>query len=400
MLMMNNNLTTEQRLSKAVVAIMSNPRYMALSGVMMIGERSVVDNIPTACTNGRDEMYGRAFVDSLNDAELRFLVLHEVYHKLYQHLHTWRHLYDEHPQLANMACDYVINHKLVSENSDGFATMTGSLKVGCYDSKYAEWDSARVYNDLKDEVEKNGGSSEFGESGEGFDEHDWEGAEKLTAEEKHALARDIDEAIRQGALMAGKTGADVSRDMKDLMEPQINWREALREFIQNTCAGSDYSTWSKPNRRYIGAGMYMPSGISEQIGELVIAIDTSGSIGDVQLADFLSEVKGIADTVHPEAVRLLYWGHEVVGDERYETHELDTLVQSTKPRGGGGTDVTCVSDYLTAEGINPQAIVVLTDGYLYGGWGSWSAPVLWTILDNKSAQPDCGKTVHINGRDM
>ena len=398
MLAMGQSLSTEQRLSKAVVSIMSNPRYVALAGVLMIGDRTVDDTVPTACTNGRDERYGRAFVDSLNDPELRFLVLHEVYHKLYQHLHTWRHLYDENPQLANMACDYVINHKIKHDNSDGFATMTGALERGCYDQKYAEWDSARVYNDLKDDMEKNGGAGSGG--GTGFDEHDWDGAKEFTAEEKQELARELDEAIRQGALMAGKTGADVSRDLQDLMEAQVDWREVLREFIQTTCAGSDYSTWRRPNRRFISSGVYMPSGISEQVGELVIAIDTSGSIGDTELADFLSEVKGIADTVHPEAVRLLYWGHEVVGDERYETHELDTLVQSTKPRGGGGTDVNCVSDYLTAEGIKPQAVIVLTDGYVFGRWGSWSAPVLWTILDNKSASPDCGKTVHINGRDL
>ena len=398
MLAMGQSLSTEQRLSKAVVSIMSNPRYVALAGVLMIGDRTVDDTVPTACTNGRDERYGRAFVDSLNDPELRFLVLHEVYHKLYQHLHTWRHLYDENPQLANMACDYVINHKIKHDNSDGFATMTGALERGCYDQKYAEWDSARVYNDLKDDMEKNGGAGSGG--GTGFDEHDWDGAKEFTAEEKQELARELDEAIRQGALMAGKTGADVSRDLQDLMEAQVDWREVLREFIQTTCAGSDYSTWRRPNRRFISSGVYMPSGISEQVGELVIAIDTSGSIGDTELADFLSEVKGIADTVHPEAVRLLYWGNEVVGDERYETHELDTLVQSTKPRGGGGTDVNCVSDYLTAEGIKPQAVIVLTDGYVFSGWGSWSAPVLWTILDNKSASPDCGKTVHINGRDL
>ena len=68
-------------------------------------------------TNGRDEVYGRAFVDMLNDAELRFLVLHEVYHKLYRHLTTWRHLYDENGRLANVACDHVINLKIQNEKS-------------------------------------------------------------------------------------------------------------------------------------------------------------------------------------------------------------------------------------------------------------------------------------------
>ena len=110
MLAIGKQLTPEQRLSKAVVDIMGNPKYVALAGVLMIGNRSVVGNIPTACTNGRDEMYGRDFVDSLTDAELRFLVLHECYHKLYKHLTTWRHLHDQDAQLANQACDYSMTY--------------------------------------------------------------------------------------------------------------------------------------------------------------------------------------------------------------------------------------------------------------------------------------------------
>jgi len=90
----------------------------------------------------------------------------------------------------------------------------------------------------------------------------------------------------------------------------------------------------------------------------------------------------------------------VSGDERYEQHELHTMVQRTKPVGGGGTDVTCVPAYMKDHKVTPQAVVVLTDGELYGGWGQWSCPVLWCVLDNKTAKPDTGKVVHINGREL
>ena len=80
-LLIKQNLTVEQRLQKAVSDIMMNDKYIALAGLLAIGTRSVRDDIPTANTNGRDENYGRVFCDSLNDAELRFLVLHENYHK-------------------------------------------------------------------------------------------------------------------------------------------------------------------------------------------------------------------------------------------------------------------------------------------------------------------------------
>jgi predicted metal-dependent peptidase len=399
MLMIGKQLTAEQRLSKAVVDIMGSPKYVALAGVLMIGNRSVDDKVKTACTNGRDELYGRAFIESLSDAELRFLVLHECYHKLYRHLTTWRHLYDDNAQLANAACDYVINIKLTDDNSDGFAIMP---KVGLCDAKYRGMDSAQVYNLLKQEQPSDGGQGggsggdgEGAPSGTGLDDHDWEGAQGMTPEQTKELARDLDEAIRQGALAAGKLGSGGDRMFDDLLETKIDWREALREFISTTCTGSDYSTWRRPNRRFVSSGYYMPSGVSEQVGELVIAIDTSGSIGGRELSKFLGEVKGICDQVRPDVVRLLYWDTEVCADEKYVGTEVENIMGSTKPAGGGGTTVECVPEYMTQHGVKPQAVVVLTDGYLGGSWGTWACPVLWCIVGNRNARPDVGKYVHV-----
>jgi len=402
---LGKTLSAEQRLQKAVIDIMANSKYIALAGILMIGNRSVEDDVrrcPTAYTNGKDEMYGRAFVDKLNDAELRFLVLHECYHKLYRHLTTWRWMYDENAQLANQACDFVINVKLVDDNqTDKFATMTGELKKGCFDEKYRAWDSAQVFHDLKKRDKEGGGQGKPSDGqGTGFDEHGWDDAKEMTVQERDELAREIDEAIRQGALMAGKVGSGGDRDLAALLEPQVDWREVLRDFITSTCAGSDYSTWRKPNRRYIGAGLYMPSGISEQIGEIVVAIDTSGSIGGPQLSAFLSEVGSIAETVHPEAIRLLYWDTKVCGDETYKGEEVANLTKSTKPKGGGGTTVECVPQYLQDQQIKAQCVIVLTDGYLGGSWGEWHHPLLWVILDNRNAVPDAGKAVHIKQREM
>jgi predicted metal-dependent peptidase len=70
-------------------------------------------------------------------------------------------------------------------------------------------------------------------------------------------------------------------------------------------------------------------------------------------------------------------------------------VKSTKPAGGGGTDPSCVPQYLNEKGIKPECVIMLTDGYV-GGWGQWSVPVLWCILNNRSANPSVGIAVHIN----
>jgi len=416
MLAIGNTLTVEQRLQKAVVDIMGNDKYIALAGILMLGERTVDDKTPTACTNGRDEWYGREFVERLTDAELRFVVLHENYHKLYKHLKTWEHLWRICPPTTNQATDYTINVKIADDNTDGFAVMPGG---GLLDVRFRNMGTPQVFDIIRQEQEDEpeGGDGE-GESGEGelggesgnapggnnspqgFDDHDWKGAQELTDGEQRELDRDIDEAIRQGALVAGKLGTGGDRDLKDLLKPQIDWREIMRDFITTHCAGSDFSTWRKPNRRFVGAGYYMPSGISERVEELVIAGDMSGSIGDREVSVILTETKSICDTVHPEAVRLLYWDTKVCADEKYEGPEIDNIVTSTRPAGRGGTDVSCVPQHMADNNISPQAVIIITDGDLYGGWGQWNCPVLWVIIDNKNAKPDCGVAIHVTSREL
>jgi len=401
MLAINTQLTAEQRLSKNITAIMGHERYIALAGVMMIGISAIKDDCPTAYTNGRDEYYGRAFVDDLTDPEFRGLILHENYHKLLRHLITWAWMFKENPKLANMACDYVINLIIYLENRDGFAVLP---KGALLDERFANMSAAQVYKILKQEQEDNPDDSDQGQgegNGAGLDEHDWEGAQEMSADEQRELAQEIDQAIRQGALTAGKVGSGGNRAIDQLLQPEVNWREVMREFITETCRGTDDSTWRQPSRRHLAMGMLRPSGITERVGELVIPIDTSRSIGQHELTKCLSEIKGICDTVKPESVRILYWDTKVCADEVYgdvagACGSLEQLTQTTKPAGGGGTNVQCVTDYIRDNNINAQAVIVLTDGYLGGDWGAWTMPLLWGILDNKHARPTIGKTLHIS----
>jgi predicted metal-dependent peptidase len=398
--MFTTTLTAVQRLHKNTVSIMGKDRYLALNGVLMIGEKRIEtddERCPTAYTNGRDEVYGQAFVDKLNDAEFRFLILHECYHKMYRHLTTWKHLWDIDRALTNQAADYVINIKLVDDNADGFATMTGALSDGCFDTQYRGWDTARVFWHLKKQQDDNGGGTG---NGEPLDVHDWEGAMSMDPAEARELAQHIDEAMRQGVLMAGKLGNGADRSMTGMLETKIDWREVLRDFITTTCAGNDYGTWQRPNRRFIGAGAYLPSGISEQIGEIIEAFDMSGSIGAREQSIMRGAVGEIAEQVKPSAVRVLYWDTEVTGEEVYRGHEIAEMANTTKPVGGGGTDVTCVPEYIKDNNVVPQCAIVVTDGYLYGGWGAWTCPVLWVILDNKNAVPTHGIALHVNSRDL
>jgi len=272
--------------------------------------------------------------------------------------------------------------------------------MGLIDERFRGMNAKQVFDILREEQEREGGEGE-GEGG-GLDDHDWDGAQEMTAEEKKDLAREIDQAIRQGLMaqqkIAGKGAGDIDRELEGLLEPKVNWREVLRDFVKTTCHAKDASSWRKVNRRYLSTGTYMPTLIGEKVGHLVVAIDTSGSIGGSELAEFLSEVKGIAEEVNPEMVDLLYWDCEVAGHETYSGSTASDIPNSTKPRGGGGTSPSCVSTYLKEKNIQPECVIVLTDGYVGGDWGSeWTAPVMWCIVGGYDGDADNGKTIHIDG---
>jgi predicted metal-dependent peptidase len=116
---MMTKLSAEQKVQRAHVSLMKNPKYCLYSGVFMVGKVEIKDDVPTACTNGRDVMYGRAFIDKLSESNVKGVILHENLHKAFRHTTMWKHLYDKHAQMANMACDYVINQMIVDSDPHG-----------------------------------------------------------------------------------------------------------------------------------------------------------------------------------------------------------------------------------------------------------------------------------------
>jgi predicted metal-dependent peptidase len=398
----------ERKLKRVKITLMRNPKFALWSGIMMVGKTIISDDIPTACTNGRDEIYGLKFIRDLTEKELAFVILHENMHKAFRHLTIWGKLYKENPQLANAACDFVINLLLVemdpAEQFIAFPKDAQGNRLGLFDKRFKGMHTKQVYDLLKKEQEAGGGGGQGqGQGqGQGFDEHDWEGAQELSDEEKKTLEREIDQALRQGKVAearAGNSAGNQSRELGELLEPKVDWREVLREFVTSTCSAKDESSWRRPNRRYVANDVYLPSLIGERVGRVAIGIDTSGSIGGPILNKFLSEVKGIMDTVMPERVDLLYWDTHVASHEEYGEGglPLDSLINSTKPRGGGGTDPTCMIRYLKDNQLKPECIIILTDGDI-GNWGSdWPAPVLWVIYNpRRNIQAPNGKTVTLD----
>jgi predicted metal-dependent peptidase len=417
-----SKLSAEQRIERCHVQLMKHKNFALFSGLFMIGKVSVDDETPTACTNGMDVRYGRAFVDRLNDKQLAFLILHENMHKAYRHLVVWEKLYKRNAVLANIACDYVINLQIRDYDPQQYDTEMPTddegKPMGCLDEKYRGMDSQEVFLKLIEERGEDYGkgkgtvkvyvigegdenrSSDDGD-GEGiptFDEHDWEGAGEASQEEKDEAGKEIEQALRQGSILVGKMGGNVDRNISEMLTPKIDWKEALRDFVKSMTQGKDQSSWRRLHKRYLAADLIMPSSYSEKVGGIAIAIDTSGSIGTEELSQFLSEVKSICEEVSPEYIDLLYWDTHVAARETYTENELSGLTESTKPAGGGGTEPACVPKFMKKHNMTPECLLMLSDGYIgHQNESDWdiSAPVLWCIKGNSRFEAPVGKTVHV-----
>lgn len=410
---MATTLSVEDRITKQRAHIMRDMRFIAMAGIMMVGKWSVSDKVPTAVTNGRDVVYGRAFMDKLNDKQIRFIILHEYYHIMFMHLSMWKHLFKQHQICATFATDMVINNmldNLAGSKADNFIEF---VPGGILDHSYDGLDTGEVFRRLMQQAQKQGGGSGQGQGqgpkvpgaggmpGQPLDEHDIDGesgmaGDPLSEEEVKELHQQIDTALRQGAQMAGKVGGNVDRSITDLLEVQVDWREVLQDFVKSYCAGTDLSTWRKPSRRYLARDIYQPTRYSESTKRITIGVDTSGSIGVEQLRRALTEIKGACDTVHPEIVDIIYWDSEVAAHEVYEADSVDTIVNATKPAGGGGTRVGSMLNYMNAKGIRPDCVIIFTDGYCEPDFGgvNWPAPVMWCISVKGITAPH-GKTLYV-----
>lgn len=411
-MLLRNTLTLEQRLQRNVAEIVNHPNYIAMSGVMLIGKKEFVDSGPLACTDGRDEKYLRSFIDTQNDKQFRYILIHECYHKAERHLPDYQWMWEIDGNLANVAFDQAINSRISADHKHDdfveFPTDENGKPIGIVpDPKFAGMAATQIFNIMLKEQEGKGkgnkpeqGDGEPGQPGQPLDHHDFENAKEMDEQDTNDLRLEIDEALRQGAVSAGKMGAGKNRFVEQLTQPKVNWRQVLREFVTDNVAGDDDSTWDRLDRRYIAEDIYMPGATSETMAILGLGADTSGSMGQRELTAILSEVVGVTKVCPPDVLHMFYWDAEVAAHEIYQRDDLERLAQSTKPAGGGGTDPRCVIDYMREKSIKPQCMVMFTDGYIGSDWGTWTMPVLWVVIDNPGATAPCGKTLHINSADL
>jgi predicted metal-dependent peptidase len=347
------------------------------------------NSIATMATDGVSLFFNPDFVETLNAAELAGVLAHEVMHPALQH-HTRRG--DRNPKRWNMACDYAINPMLV----DAGLTLPKDVLL---DHRFRGMSAERIYN-LLEEQEKQDASNEKaqdrpaegggdascneGEEGDTPSSLQTPGGigqvldapEPIDGEDASVAdqAREWQIAVEQAenvAKLAGKLPAGVARSLEAAQAAGVDWRELLRRAWSETIP-ADYS-WTRPNRRHIWAGLYLPGVTSEGVGEIAIAVDCSGSVNARQLGLFEAEIRSILGGQQPRLVHVLYFDAEVHKVETYQAGQPITLA----PVGGGGTDFRPCFRWLEEQGIMPQTLIFLTDlcGTFPGDAPPY--PVLW-----------------------
>jgi predicted metal-dependent peptidase len=347
------------RLSKAKTSLVLEHPFVGTIALNM--PFSFDYTIPTAATNGKRVVFNPHFVDDLNDEELKFLVAHECFHPMLEH--NYRRGERKHRKW-NMAADYVINKLLVDEKIGRMP------KVGLLDDnihKAGGGTSEGIYNILpeQDESEPHGPLDHC---------EDGEGTPAEQAQEQAEWKVKVAQAA-QAAKMMGTLSAGLERLVTDILQPKVDWRDVMQRFLVR--CRNDERSYARFNRRFLAQGLYLPSVSGEVMGEVVFGVDCSGSIGQDTINQFAAEVKKVKDDLRPTAIHVLYFDSTVSHVEQYGPEDdLDI-----KPHGGGGTDFAPVFEKIDELGINPVAVVFLTDLCCDSFGNEPSCPVLWVTTD-------------------
>ncbi len=344
-------------------------------------------SIETMATDGISLFYNPPFVMGLTAAHLVGVLAHEVLHPALQH-HIRRG--SRCPERWNRACDYAINLLVLDA---GLSLPSDALVDGQYRGMSAE----QIYNLL-----------EASESGSGSQAQSPQFASGAGDEEPHAprtpggfgqvldapppeanggksieqQAADWEVAVSQAqaiSKLAGKLPAGIVRSLESAEEARVDWRELLRRAWSATTP-SDYS-WTRPNRRHLWQGLYLPGVQCDGVGEVVLFVDCSGSINQRQLDLFEAEVRSILEGQRPERVHVVYFDTAIQKVESYEAGQPLRLA----PVGGGGTDFCPCFTWVEEQGIHPQVLVFLTD--LYGPLPDSPPhiPVIWASNGKREA---------------
>lgn len=337
--------------------------------------------IETAATDGRGLKYNPDWFLSLSPAERIGVIAHEVMHNAM--CHPARRGNRE-PRKANVAMDLAIN-PIVRDAK--MSLPNGALYPA--EGQFADLPEGLSFEDyysrLPDQTE-GGNGNDPGGCGGVEDAGDQAAQQEMDADWQVAVSQ-----AAQAAKSRGPLPGALGRLVEQVANPDVPWEDELREFVSRVLSARDDYSWSVPNRRYIASGLYLPSLRSECLGDIVVAVDTSMSIGRAELEAFAGELNGILEC-RPCKVTVVYCDAQVQKTVDWEPADGPLTLEAV---GGGGTDHAPIWDWLRETGEQPECVVALTDGYTK--WGEDpGVPVLWTISkDGTSEEAPFGRTVRM-----
>lgn len=345
-------------------------------------------NNPTAATDGKHIRYNPEFIEGLSLEETKGLLCHEIMHCANQH-----HLRRDGRDLKrwNTAADYAINPLI---RDSGMQLPAGGL----LDVQYSDMSAEQIYSKLPEPDQDQQGQGQ-GESGNdpggsgGVEDYPGDGEGQQASEDtKEQNGQEWKVAVAQAAQQAkamGELPGAIARMVEDIIDPVLDWRELLRRFVDSN-AKNDYQ-WFPPNRRHIHNGFILPSLRSQELKNVTMAMDTSGSISDDDLKAFGAEVRSIVEDYRANTT-VIYCDSAV---QRVEEFEADDVID-LHPEGGGGTDFRPPFHYIEERGEEPVCMIYQTDGDCSRFPEEPPYPVLWVLTRrNDGFNPPFGEVVSL-----
>jgi predicted metal-dependent peptidase len=376
-------MTPEDTIVKARTAlVLDHPFFGALSLKLKIKEDP---SCSTAWVDGTHLGYNPDFIKDLPFDQCKGLLAHEVMHCALNHI-ARKGARDA--SKWNIAGDHAINHIL---DDYGFALPEGALM----DPQYKDMDADTIYSKLPEDSGKGGeGDSDCGGCGVMREPTTGDGQQASPADVKE-LDHDWEVATAQAAQQAkamGKLPASLGKLVGEMLRPKADWKSILQRFV--TQWAKDEYSWRRPDRRFLHEDLYCPSLHNETIGEIVIGVDTSGSVSAEELLRLGSEINGIVNNFST-TVHIVFCDTQV--QEVVTLKTPDDLPFKWEAPQGGGTDFQPVFDWVAdrtqAEGTEPACLIYLTDLYCQMPKQP-TYPVLWACTNEQVA--GFGETIHIH----
>ena len=361
-----------RRLQGAVLRIRGDHPFFGT--LALFAELRVSEEVETAQTDGKTLWFNPFFVDNLSSAQLCGLVVHELLHAALQHVVRRR---EREATLWNIAADIVVNGMIRSD------THYELPEGGVENRELAQLSVEEIYEQLN--TGKLSRPSirliDLGLSclGEG-DENGSFGDAQQAALQRHWRA-----ALHQAGAVAtrvgkgfGRRGLAGSRELESASQPVLSWREILWQFMVAT--PFDFGGF---DRRFVHRKLYLEEMQGESF-EVSIVIDTSGSIGEQELAVFRGEIQGILDA-YPQIRGTLFFADASL----YGPFQFSKDLPFPQAVGGGGTSFCPFFEWVDRherEGNFPVCIY-FTDGYGEFPKAAPESPVLWVVSSGGLESP-------------